>query len=123
MKPKQSLSEAVKPIITLWKVTNPLECHVLGIHDYDGNLPDYRENFIRKRSEKITKDLKQLASVEKEAVQSKLTRLEYNLLRMALQTEFFELKEHQEFKENPLTYIGPLGIIETSYAARSFASV
>ena len=123
MQSNQQFSASVNSIIAHWKKANPTRCHRLGIHDYDGELPNYTAVVVSKRCEEIENDLKQLTLVEEKVAQNKLTKFEFNLLKMALQTELFELKEEQAFKEDPSTFIRPLGSIESSYTARSFAPI
>ena len=123
MQASQQFSASMQTIITHWKEANPTRCHRLGIHDYDGELPNYTATTVSKRCEEIENDLKQLISSEHTATQNKLTKFEFNLLKMDLQTELYELKEEQAFKDDPSAFIRPLGIIESSYTARSFASL
>lgn len=54
---------------------------------------------------------------------TKLEQFELDLVRLRLEEELFYLSEYREFEENPLVYIFPLTMIETSYVARSFETV
>ena len=119
---KQS-SKVVESIIDHWKKANPTRCHMLGIHDYDGELPNYSASYITKRCKEIETDLIELGKIEKSLTAEKFAHFEFTLLKMALETELFELKERQEFKENPVVFVRPLTMVESSYVKRSFASI
>ncbi|MCE7735180.1 MAG: DUF885 domain-containing protein [Candidatus Heimdallarchaeota archaeon] len=108
-------------IISRWKEGNPMGCHVLGIHDYDGRLPDLSPEFLERRINEIQSDLQQLDSMD--TPQGRFDLFEFELIKSALNEELFELDVRQEFKENPAIFIFPLAMIEMSYTARTFAPV
>ncbi len=108
-------------IVSRWKRANPLTCHSLGIHDYDGQLPDYSESFISKRITEIKADIESLITQKKPS--GKLVKFDHGLILSALKRELFELDERKEFKDNPLIWIRPFTLAETSYTARNFASL
>lgn len=106
-------------IIDQWKEANPLSCHYLGIHDFDGKLPNMAPAFIDRRIEEIKADLK---IIEEHPVPTERMELyEYRLVLARLKTELFSLDVQKEYEVNPATWIYPLSLIETSYTARSFA--
>jgi hypothetical protein len=59
--------------------------------------------------------------------EGKQEKYEYNLIYSVLRTELFQLDIEKEYLVSPIPYIGgwfsPIGVIETSYTARSFASI
>lgn len=97
-----------------------MRMHFLGFHEYDGQLVDYSPSWIEKRILEVKEDIEALKQME--TPKEKIERYEQNLVLSYLETELFELDEQKEYKDSPLTYIWPLGIVEQSYAARSFAS-
>ncbi|MHA2248361.1 MAG: DUF885 domain-containing protein [Candidatus Hodarchaeales archaeon] len=123
MNTKKPLIKVLSPVIEKWKRAKPLICHDLGIHDYDGMLPDYSESAVLNRITEIKNNLKQLEKVSSPYKEEKFSKFEYNLVKLALEGELFELRDREEFKDNPLIFIFPLTIIEGSFTKRSFAPV
>lgn len=108
-------------IINRWKKANPLGCHFLGLHEYDGQLPDLSEASLKERIAELNADLITLNKmiIPKERIEL----FEYGLIKAQLEEELFELDVRQEFRNNPTIAVFPLAIIEMSYTARSFASI
>ena len=122
MKKNNSVYNDISEIIERWKSANPLEYHYLGIHDFDGEIPDYSKEGINKRIAELKEDIKLLTSMEKKYTDSK-NKFEYNLVKLSLEKELFDLGDLCEFKDNPLEYIEALSYVEESFTMRSFASV
>ena len=112
----------IDAIAKRYMAANPLFAHFAGIHDYDGKLPNFNFEEIDERLAELEEDLTTMASLL-EAELTKLTHFEYLLIKYRLETEKFTLSEQREFTKSPLPYIYPFGIIEVSYATRSFATV
>ncbi|MHA2169925.1 MAG: DUF885 domain-containing protein [Candidatus Kariarchaeaceae archaeon] len=112
-------------IIKRWKTANPILCHGLGLHEYDGRLPNFTSSYIHYRIQEIKDDISYLLAIREP--EGKHEKYEYNLIYSALRTELFQLDVEKEFLVSPIPYIGgwfsPIGVIETSYTARSFASI
>ncbi|MHA2097616.1 MAG: DUF885 family protein, partial [Candidatus Kariarchaeaceae archaeon] len=108
-------------IITKWKNANPLECHRLGIHDHDGELPDLSLEAINNRISEIKEDLEYLQKSDKPT--ETIDLYEYELIKSALKKELFELDIRQEFRDNPVQNVFPLALVEMSYTQRNFASI
>jgi hypothetical protein len=123
MSSKPPLIDKLSSMIERWKRANLFWCNLLGIHDYDGMLPDYTEFGVKKRISEIEDDLEQLEIIAEPHKQNKFSKFEYLLVKLALERELFELKDLADFKENPLVFIRPLTWVERTYTARSFAPV
>ncbi|MFV2016870.1 MAG: hypothetical protein ACC656_15675, partial [Candidatus Heimdallarchaeota archaeon] len=108
-------------IISKWKEANPLGCHALGIHEYDGQLPDLSTEFFERRKKEIHEDLQKLDMMGKPT--DKIALFEFGLIKSSLEEELFELEVRQEFKDNPAIIMFPLALVEMSYTARSFAPI
>ncbi|MHA2250209.1 MAG: DUF885 domain-containing protein [Candidatus Kariarchaeaceae archaeon] len=108
-------------IIERWKQANPLACHSLGFHEYDGQLPNYTDEFINQRISELKSDISTLKL--NADISDKFKKFEHSLLLSALEQDLFELDERRDFEENPVLYVFPLAMIEISYTARNFASV
>ncbi len=114
------MEEGIQDIVDRWLEANPMAAHGLGIHRFDGRLQDYSPDVIRSRLADIEIDIGTISSYKSE---DRFEQFEYDLVRYALLTEKFRLEEERSYKDNPVTYVFPLAIIETSYAARSFDTV
>ncbi len=120
MEESESLYNDLKEIIDHWKKANPLACHSLGIHEFDGEIPDLSLNGINNRIQQLKDDLSTLQKI-KPKYTNPFNKFEYDLVRLSLERELFDLKDRCEYKKNPLTYIWPLSIVEESFTKRSFA--
>ncbi len=107
-------------VVKRWLSANPATAHSLGIHEYDGLLPDYSKERIAARINELEEDIEYVRMLP---AKTKLEQFELDLVRLRLEEELFYLSEYREFEENPLVYIFPLTMIETSYVARSFETV
>lgn len=106
-------------IINRWKKANPIQCHELGLHEFDGKLPDFSTDFIQRRIKELINDIQTLNGMN--IPQKNQEAFEYRLLLSNLTTELFELDQRKEYSDSPLPYLSPLGLVEESYTVRSFA--
>ena len=90
-------------IILRWKKANPSQCHVLGIHDYDGQMPNLSKDGVNHRIQVIQTDLKDLLKIE--APNNVFDKYEYNLIKTILEVELYNLNVHQEFLKSPVPYV------------------
>ncbi|MFV2016582.1 MAG: hypothetical protein ACC656_14225, partial [Candidatus Heimdallarchaeota archaeon] len=81
----------VQNIVDNWKFSNPMSCHYLGIHDYDGIFPSYSDNVISTRITQIRKELESLQEINKNlsTKEKKIAFYEINLIILALERELF----------------------------------
>ncbi len=115
-----SIRSDLMDVVKRWLSANPATAHSLGIHEYDGLLPDYSKERIAARINELEEDIEYVRMLP---AKTKLEQFELDLVRLRLEEELFYLSEYREFEENPLVYIFPLTMIETSYVARSFETV
>jgi len=116
------VNEEIKGIVDRWLAANPGAAHGLGIHRYDGRLPNFSLETISLRLQQIQGDLYKVDTLLQKAG-DKVQQFERTLIRYSLLTEKFRLTEEKAFEDNPLEYIFPLAIVETSYASRSFDTI
>ena len=116
------MNEEIKGIVDRWLAANPGAAHGLGIHRYDGRLPNFSLETISLRLQQIQGDLYKVDTLLQKAG-DKVQQFERTLIRYSLLTEKFRLTEEKAFEDNPLEYIFPLAIVETSYASRSFDTI
>ena len=110
----------IEEIIVHWKTYNPIRCHNLGIHDYDGLLPDYSQEAIVDRIREIKEDIVHLIALKRDYPET-YTMFEFNLVKITLEKELYELAENKEYANNPVFYIRPLYLLDQSFTIRSFA--
>ncbi|MHA2252301.1 MAG: DUF885 domain-containing protein [Candidatus Kariarchaeaceae archaeon] len=108
-------------IIENWRKANPIGCHFLGIHDYDGDLPDFSDEFIRRRVDQLKSELSKLEQIGEP--EQKFEKFNWYLVKSALEQELFQLDIQQEYKKSPIPYIYPMALIEMSFTVRNFTSV
>lgn len=113
-------TDIVHPILTRWKQSHPYEMHTFGVHEYDGQLPDFSTAFLQHRATEIRQDLQMLSTL---ATKDKFQKFEVSILKLKLEEELFEIEERKEYQTNPVVYIFPLTIIELSYTARKFGTL
>lgn len=112
-----SIREDLEGVVRRWLEANPTTAHSLGIHEYDGRLPDYSQMRIQARIKELKEDISFLNGLP---AKNQFEEYELELVRLRLEEELFYLSEHKEYEENPVIYIFPLTLIETSYVARGF---
>lgn len=71
-----SFNKKFEPVINRWKKSNPLACHYLGFHEYDGILPSYDNDFVIQRVKEIKSDISYLNEINKEFNENKLDLFE-----------------------------------------------
>jgi hypothetical protein len=90
----------------------------LGLHEYDGRLPD----LSREATDRWTADadalLRRLREVPGEAL-SMDRRYDRTLLEMSLESQLFDLHDSRDYDLNPMAHIGTLSL--TAYTVREYA--
>jgi uncharacterized protein (DUF885 family) len=118
--PTDRLSTLEKEIVDHVFVARPTLAAGLGLHDYDGILPDLSVASTTRWAEKAKKYLQQLNTIP----EGELTvprRLDRNLLRLSLEGCLFDLEDSRDYDRNPMSYLFQPGL--TDYIARDYASV
>lgn len=112
----------IEEIINHWKQFNPIRCHRLGIHDFDGLLPDYSFDNIQNRIMEIKQDILHLITLRRD-YPDPYTSFEFNLVKFTLERELYELSELQEYKFNPDFYIRQLHVLNQSFTVTDFGPI
>jgi uncharacterized protein (DUF885 family) len=92
----------------------------LGLHQYDGRLPDLTRDATRAWTHEARALLARLAAFEPGPLSADRT-IDAHLLRLLLESPLFDLTDSGDLERNPMTYLG--GISLTSYLARDYAPV
>ncbi len=90
----------------------------LGLHDYDGRIPDLATSATERWATETDRLLGRLAATES----GRLTpsrRIDATLLRLLLESPLFDFREGHDFERNPMSYVG--GISLTPYLVREYA--
>ena len=94
-----------------WAVT-------LGLHAYDGQLPDLSVDATERWARGADAFLARLAATEKAGLDAE-RRIDAQLLRLLLEGPLFDLREGHDLERNPMSYVGMFSM--TSYMAREYA--
>ncbi len=92
----------------------------LGLHQYDGQVPDLSRAATDSWSARADALLVQLGRFD-DASLSETRRIDRFLLRLLLESPLFDLRESQELDRNPMVYVGSISL--TAYLAREYAPV
>ncbi|MEE2687584.1 MAG: DUF885 family protein, partial [Chloroflexota bacterium] len=90
----------------------------IGLHQYDGRLPELSPNRVRARIGQIRRSLGQLSGISTEQL-SKDQLLSYRLLDLFLKRELFNLDEWRTLETNPMKQVGFLNV--SGYVRRDYA--
>ncbi|MCI4320161.1 MAG: DUF885 domain-containing protein [Thermoplasmata archaeon] len=90
----------------------------LGLHQYDGLLPDLSEAFTERWTAEAEHLLEQVRAVPADPAQPD-RGFDHLLLELLLESPRFDLLESRELERNPMSYLGALSL--TSYMVREYA--
>ena len=98
----------------------------IGLHEYDGRLPDFSPGRIRRRVEELHQALAQLSALPADPEtngssdrDARMDRLNRSLLELFLRRELFNLEEMRTLETNPQRQVGYIGV--GSYVQRDYA--
>ena len=90
----------------------------IGLHQYDGRLPELSPNRVRARVGELRRSLGQLSGIVTDQL-SKDQLLSYRLLDLLLKRELFNLDEWRTLETNPMKQVGFLNV--SGYVRRDYA--
>ena len=90
----------------------------IGLHGYDGKLPDLSPGSLRRRVEQLQRGLAQLSAINLETMDQE-GRLSHRLLELFLKRENFALTEWRPLETNPMRQVGYLNV--SGYLLRDYA--
>ncbi len=114
------LSPLEKEIVTHLFVINPTRAVDLGLHEYDGRLPD----LSRESSDRWVATAKELREQLDRIPETELPtprRYDRRLLRLLLETTLFNIEEVRAPLRNPMGYLRQIDL--TNYVIRDYAPV
>lgn len=98
--------------------TYPTTAAALGLHQYDGRMPDVREPARARRVAAIRSFRGQADAIPRAALDPDDVH-DLTLLTLAIDEELFELEQLREMDRNPLAFSGPLDV--SGYIKRDYA--
>jgi len=90
----------------------------LGLHEYDGRVPDLSPPSTDRWATVADGQLRELEATGTESL-SPERRIDRFLLRLLLESPLFDLREAGELDRNPMAYVGSVSL--TSYLVRDYA--
>ena len=96
----------------------PTEASKLGLHQYDGMLPDLSGTATRARLQQILHGLDRLAAIDLQYLSSQ-QQMDYRFLETALKKEHFDLAELHILETDPMKQLAHLNA--TDYINRDYA--
>jgi uncharacterized protein (DUF885 family) len=114
------LSVLEKQVVAHLFVLRPTTAAYLGLHEYDGLLPDLSVESTEPWTATAKELLRNLAAIP-ESDLTAARRLDRNLLRLLLEGNLFDLMETRELDRNPMAYLFYPDL--TNYIARDYAPV
>ena len=118
--PADRLSAIEQQVVAHLFVLRPTMAAYLGLHEYDGLLPDLSAEATGRWSATTKELLRQLSAIP-ESDLSVPRRLDRNLLRLLLEGNLFDLEETRELDRNPMSYLFQPDL--TNYISRDYAPV
>ncbi len=115
-----ALTQLERQVIDHYHVLRPTRAASLGLHEYDGKLPDLSTDATERWAHTARGLLEQLA----ETGDSELPgprRLDRRLLQLLLEGALFDLEDVREFDRNPMAYLFQPDL--TDYLVREYAPV
>ncbi len=98
----------------------PTYAVALGLHGYDGRLPDLSRATTEAWADGADRLLARIAAVGEESLGPGRS-LDRTLLRLLLESPLFDLRDAHELERNPMAYVGAVSL--TPYLVREYAPV
>ena len=118
--PADSLTLAEKQIVAHLFVLRPTMAAYLGLHEYDGLLPDLSPESTSRWTATAKELLRGLDRIPESGLPV-ARRLDRNLLRLLLEGNLFDLEETRDLDQNPMVYLFHPDL--TNYISRDYATV
>jgi len=114
------LSQLESDVVSHYFAARPTVASGLGLHEYDGILPDLAREWTTRWSGTSRELLRKLGSIPEPDL-SPARRFDRSLLQLLLEGSLFELEESRELDRNPMSYLFQPDL--TNYIARDYAPV
>ena len=114
-----AVAKVAKEILRTRCEAHPTIAATMGLHRYDGRLPDYSPGSLKRRAARVARQLRALEALERRGGLPPPTRLELGVLKGMLMTERFDLLDLREPHTLPPYFLYRLSIV--NYLLRSYA--
>ena len=114
------LDEIERQIVDHLFVLQPSYAIGLGLHEYDGKMPDLSPEATDRWGAEADRLLARLRTIGTDTLPSE-RRIDRFLLELLLESPLFDLRDAHELDRNPMSYVGSVSL--TSYLARDYAPV
>ena len=114
-----AFSKVAKRILQLRWDFHPTTAAGVGLHKYDGKLPNYSRASLERRAAEILRQLRALDAIEKRDGLSPKMKLELGVLRGSLLSEHYHLEDAREPHTFPPYFLFRLSIV--NYLLRKYA--
>ncbi len=118
--PSVELDALEREVVDHLFVLQPAYAVGLGLHDYDGKLPDLSEHATGAWATHADRLLARLEAADGGRL-SEDRSVDRFLLRLLLESPLFDLRESDDLGRNPMSYLGQVSL--TSYLSREYAPV
>ena len=99
-----SLQKIADEFLHGYFLARPLSGVGLGLHEFDGLIPDYSRAALDAERKRLHDFDSRLASFAERKALGASAEFDYRTLRLAVQDELFSFEEAREFERNPMTY-------------------
>ena len=113
-----TLAALVQEFLTSMYETHPTVAASLGLHVYDGRVPDLSEHARADRAAALRAQARRAAALPETGL-GRDDRHDATLLRLAIDEELFELESLRDFERNPIAYAGAIDV--SNYVKRDYA--
>jgi uncharacterized protein (DUF885 family) len=116
--PDDALAAIVQDFLTALYETHPTLASSLGLHDYDGRVPDLSERGRADRASALRGQAARAAAIPETGL-TRDARHDLMLLRLAIEEELFELESLRDLERNPIAYSSVIDV--SNYVKRNYA--
>ncbi|MBX6342165.1 MAG: DUF885 family protein, partial [Thermomicrobiaceae bacterium] len=116
--PAEQLQRLSEIILRGYWQAHPGEAQWLGLHEYDGQVPNFQAAAVSDRVSTIREQLDLLGQIDRQALGPEQA-IDLDLLRSLLESERFYLWELREQERNPLAYSDAVDL--SPYLKRNYA--
>ncbi len=115
----QLFSEFAREIFLTDLELDPQRGTYLGLHEYDGRVPEVSEANYNKQAQVYRDFLNRLKSINRNEL-SDVNKYDYDIAEWGLSSSLFNLEEMKSHKLNPMTYAFMFGELH-NYISRDYA--
>jgi hypothetical protein len=119
-RPESAIDTLERAIVDHLFVLQPSYAVGLGLHEYDGRLPDFSPTSTERWVREAERLLELLADVPTESL-SPARKTDAFLLGLLLESPLFDLQAVGDLERNPMNYLGAVSL--TAYLSREYAPV